>query len=73
MEPKGDQKDTKRSKRCSKSSLGALELLLFFYVEFFVNWKNDHGALGGLTQVKGTSEDKIFFKSLFWKKVFSGT
>ena len=45
-----------------KLCLGAFEVLVYFNLKFVFlgNGKNGHGALAGLTKVKGTSVD-IFF------------
>ena len=45
-----------------------LERFLFFYVDCFVKIvKNGHGALVGITRVKGTSADTLFL--LFEKRI----
>jgi hypothetical protein len=50
------------AKIVQKSCLGAFEVLGFLPKVFFVlkNGKNGHGALVGLTVVKGTSVDQFF-------------
>ena len=48
-----------------------LERSFFFLFYFRSNVKNDHGALAGLTHVKGTSVDTFFlFVEENWKKWF---
>ena len=63
------------AKVAPKSCLGAFEVLSFFpLIPFLQNGKNGHGALAGLTWVKGTSVDKVFesfFKKL--QNMVSGT
>ena len=56
MELKGERKDAKRRKSCSKIKPWSVQNFSFVYVEFFIKVvKNDHGTLVGLTRVKGTA------------------
>ena len=66
--PNWSQKGNKRVPNdadiAPKSSLGAFEFLVFVCVVFRLNCKNDHGALVGLTNVKGTRGEILCLKNI---------
>ena len=65
---KGSQKGAKDQENHQKSCLGAFEVIFVFSLSFFLqNCKNGHGALVGITKVKGTSVDEFF--KLFEKRL----
>ena len=70
MVPKGGQKGANRRKSCSKIMPRSVRSFSFCYIKFYS--KNGHGALVGLTKVKGTSVDKFFqfFEKNNWKTWF---
>ena len=66
--PKGIKRMPNDALIAPKSSLRTFEVLVFLRLIVYVNRKNDHGALEGLTKVKGTSVDKCFlFVEKSWK------
>ena len=61
MEPTGNKRMPNDAKIAPKSSLGAFDFLVFFTLIFRYNCKHDHGALVGLTLVKGASVENFFY------------
>ena len=61
IKPKGNQKGANRRKCCSKIMPWSVRRFRFFPLSsFFLKGKSGHGALVGLTLVKGTSVDNFF-------------
>ena len=60
-EPKGSQREPKGSPKGAKREPKIKKIIKFFSLSFFFqNYKNGHGALVGITWVKGTSVDEFF-------------
>ena len=60
-EPKGSQRKPKQSPQGAKREPKIKKIIKLFSLNFsFQNYKNGHGALVGITLVKGTSVDEFF-------------
>ena len=57
MEPKGAKREPKGSQKGAKDQENHQVFSLSFFLQ---NYKNGHGALVGITSVKGASVDEFF-------------
>ena len=74
IKPKGDQKGANRRNNCSQIMPWNVQRSSFFQLSFFLrNDKNGHGALVGLTVVKGTSVENSFNSQKSLENVVSDT